>query len=162
MKKLLIVLFISMSLMAMQDASSATLTLANGFGGLLTTQGPAGTVAGSSSGAPSTVFGTVLPFSSWALSVSEATTVKFDFSDNAVSSVLDSTLRTGDFTLSLAAGVYNFILNPSSANSGFTFEINASNAVGQVPVPAAAWLFGSALLGLAGVIRRKSQPALAA
>jgi len=162
MKKFVFALFLSIGLIATQAASAATLTLANGFGGLLTTQGPAGAVAGSSSGSPTTVFGTVLPFSSWALSVSEAATVKFDFSDNAVTSIIDTTTRTGDFTLTLAAGVYNFILNPSSANSGFRFEISASDVVGEVPVPAAAWLFGSALLGLAGVIRRKSQPALAA
>jgi hypothetical protein len=27
--------------------------------------------------------------------------------------------------------------------------------IGVVPVPAAAWLFGSALLGLGGLVRRK-------
>lgn len=38
-----------------------------------------------------------------------------------------------------------------------TTTINFSvNGVSEVPVPAAAWLFGSALIGLAGVGRRKS------
>lgn len=161
MKKLYIVV-LSLGLMALQPAVAATLTLSNGFGGLLATQGPAAIVAGSSAGTPSTVFGTVLPFSSWALSVSEATAVRFDFSDNAVSSIIGATTRTGDFTLNLAAGVYNFMLNPSSPNARFNFEISSSAVVGEVPVPAAAWLFGSALLGMAGFVRRKSQPAHAA
>lgn len=42
-------------------------------------------------------------------------------------------------------------------NAAFDFTtINATN-VPQVPVPAAAWLFGSGLLGLVGVARRRRQ-----
>ena len=34
-------------------------------------------------------------------------------------------------------------------------EVDYTYEVSSVPVPAAVWLFGSALLGLAGVARRK-------
>ena len=43
-----------------------------------------------------------------------------------------------------------------NANFDFT-TINASNVITAVPVPAAAWLFGSGLLGLVGVARRRRQ-----
>jgi len=45
--------------------------------------------------------------------------------------------------------------------AGFDYSGSVSSAffygdkVSQVPVPAAAWLFGTGLLGLAGVARRK-------
>ncbi len=38
---------------------------------------------------------------------------------------------------------------------GFTFGIRTTQALEPVPVPAAVWLFGSGLLGLAGIARRK-------
>jgi hypothetical protein len=47
------------------------------------------------------------------------------------------------------------ILEASTSNGGAIFLDNASLTVSQVPVPAAAWLFGSALLGLMGMARRR-------
>ncbi len=42
------------------------------------------------------------------------------------------------------------------AVAAFTVNLSGDNLrVGQVPVPAAVWMFGSALLGLAGVARKK-------
>ena len=41
----------------------------------------------------------------------------------------------------------------NKGNSGYSWAVRAGD-VSSVPVPAAAWLFGSALLGLAGVKRR--------
>lgn len=56
-----------------------------------------------------------------------------------------------------ATGTVGFLLC-DGANGGscppLTVPINGG--VGVVPIPAAAWLFGSALLGLAGIRRRKS------
>jgi hypothetical protein len=40
--------------------------------------------------------------------------------------------------------------------AGFNFNIN-TNMLAPVPVPAAIWLFGSGLLGLIGVARRKAR-----
>ena len=66
----------------------------------------------------------------------------------------------------LASGVSSVVLNTQTlggltdavilgAAPGFTSQIDGLNfEVAAVPVPAAAWLFGSALLGL-GVVRRK-------
>ena len=41
------------------------------------------------------------------------------------------------------------------ADHSISLNLDGSFAVSQVPVPAAAWLFGSALLGLVGLKRRK-------
>lgn len=56
-----------------------------------------------------------------------------------------------------------FIRSLSFEGNNIDLTLNASNnlyvynsiSVSQVPVPAAAWLFGSALVGLAGIKRRK-------
>ena len=57
------------------------------------------------------------------------------------------------FTTTIAAGVHAVgIVNTAAAS----YFINYDNfSLSQVPVPAAAWLFGSGLLGLIGVARRK-------
>lgn len=65
---------------------------------------------------------------------------------------------------SLTAGSFNFLATPAGGfgpylavarfqSTGPTGE--GSDWVGAVPVPAAVWLFGSGLLGLAGVARRR-------
>lgn len=38
---------------------------------------------------------------------------------------------------------------------GYTYNYDISASVSSVPVPAAVWLFGSGLLGLAGIARKK-------
>lgn len=57
-------------------------------------------------------------------------------------------LTAGNYTLIL--GGYDSVANPSLA---YTATISAAAA--PVPLPAAAWLFGSAALGLLGIGRRK-------
>jgi hypothetical protein len=47
------------------------------------------------------------------------------------------------------------ILENSTSNAGAIFLDNASLTVTAVPVPAAVWLFGSGLIGLVGVARRR-------
>ena len=47
------------------------------------------------------------------------------------------------------------ILEASTSNAGSIFLDNASLSVTPVPVPAAVWLFGSGLIGLIGIARRK-------
>lgn len=45
---------------------------------------------------------------------------------------------------------------PTRTKSGFRYDyVHAKWQVSQVPLPAAAWLFGSGLLGLVGMARRK-------
>lgn len=48
----------------------------------------------------------------------------------------------------------HFVFNPTGGYTGSPFLAGAT--VAAVPVPAAAWLLGSGLLGLAGVARRKA------
>ena len=161
MKKYLIALLFGMSLMSMQTASAATLTLEAPFligAGSVVTGGPAETVEGASSGAAIFAFPGVPSFSMWTLTVSEATDVQFDFTGiSSVASLIDGlAFSTTSFIASLAAGTYIFSTT-SAAGTPFTFTAAVSN----VPVPAAVWLFGSAIAGLIGVTRRKSQPTLA-
>ena len=58
-----------------------------------------------------------------------------------------------DFDILLAAGRYSLAL--SSLNAAGTYEFRTS-AVSAIPVPAAAWLFGTALLAFFGFSRRKA------
>lgn len=83
-------------------------------------------------------------------------------------SVTDSFGSTDIF--SMADGFNGDVYKQTSAILTLAFDVNGSNtgsvfvdtfafadtAVNPVPVPAAAWLFASALLGLAGVSRRKA------
>ena len=45
----------------------------------------------------------------------------------------------------------------STTSNGITALSTYNIAVAEVPVPAAAWLFGSALLGLTGIARRRAR-----
>jgi hypothetical protein len=51
-------------------------------------------------------------------------------------------------------GIYVTSFKVTAKGSGTAFRISSLN-VTEVPVPAAAWLMGSGLLGLAGVARRR-------
>jgi len=77
--------------------------------------------------------------------------VVFSFGSTAISTPVSG--------LFLETGVYSVIISASSVVSGaigfpetYTFGVDAA----AVPLPAAVWLFGSALMGLFGASRRKS------
>lgn len=82
----------------------------------------------------------------------------FSFSMSSVASVFQNDtflLLSGAGTVSKSgfdttAGTWEF----SAQTSGNTFSWSSSSAV--VPVPAAVWLFGSGLLGLIGIARKKA------
>jgi hypothetical protein len=61
-------------------------------------------------------------------------------------------LYNGALTL-LFAATDNGVGSPFTSTS--VFSGNVVNSPAPVPLPAAAWLFGSALVGLAGVLRKK-------
>lgn len=160
MKKYFIALLFAVSSLSMQTASAATLTLGNYIGGSVVTA-TGSTVSGTATGAPTAFFG--MPFSSWSLNVSDTGLVNFNLSGTTSfismiggnGSILD--FNTTSFSTVLAAGNYLFAVLPSSANQPYNLSINS-----VVPVPAAVWLFGSAFLGMLGLVRRKSQPGFAA
>ena len=62
-----------------------------------------------------------------------------------------------DFDILLAAGRYSLALSSLKDAGTYEFTTNAVSAVSTVPVPAAAWLFGTALFAFFGVSRRKNR-----
>ncbi len=60
---------------------------------------------------------------------------------------------TGDFAASWTSPVVGGAFN--GQDGSWTITGNAAAATSAVPVPAAVWLFGSGLVGLAGVARRR-------
>jgi hypothetical protein len=51
---------------------------------------------------------------------------------------------------------YTNIQSIGSSNGNGQFYLNVANVAAPVPLPAAIWLFGSALIGFIGISRRKS------
>jgi hypothetical protein len=80
----------------------------------------------------------------------------FDYS-NWASGQPAFTTGTVDF------GLYDISLNGWAVTSNGTLQVSSvfSAPISGVPVPAAAWLFGSGLIGLAGVARKNRNSLLA-
>jgi hypothetical protein len=87
--------------------------------------------------------------------------------------VWTGTFHTGaaytSFTLGASNVIYgdahllsSWVVNTSAPNNNMysLYGVSQEIIVGAVPAPAAAWLFGSGLLGLAGMARRKQQGAI--
>ncbi|MCX2980977.1 VPLPA-CTERM sorting domain-containing protein [Halieaceae bacterium IMCC14734] len=69
-----------------------------------------------------------------------------------------STLPVGEAPAPGTNPIFSVDINTGGSWSTFTpgiVNINATATLSPVPLPAAAWLFGSALLGLAGVSRKR-------
>ena len=73
--------------------------------------------------------------------------------------MLASTDAVGGTAASNAAdGIMGLPMPQNGPFAGFNANFNANLApVSTVPVPAAVWLFGSGLLGLVGIARRKKK-----
>lgn len=72
----------------------------------------------------------------------------------------DGYVPTGEFGALNPVGTYAFLFPDNGSwledpSSDFAFQVGGT--VSAVPVPAAVWLFGSGLIGLAGIARRKSR-----
>lgn len=75
--------------------------------------------------------------------------------NDAELALTDTVLATED-DLMMAARWFRTLADGESFSYTQTFEVfNVNNVPSSVPVPAAVWLFGSGLLGLVGVARRK-------
>ncbi|MEQ1559628.1 MAG: VPLPA-CTERM sorting domain-containing protein [Methyloglobulus sp.] len=70
-----------------------------------------------------------------------------------------STAPHGFLTLNDLGINSSFVRVQAIANGPWTFidEVRFSNTISPVPLPAAAWLFTTGLLGMAGFVRRKSR-----
>jgi hypothetical protein len=157
--------------MAIQNASAASLTLANEFGGSVSTA--SGTsVSGAATGEALKVLGVALPFSvsGWSFTLDSDSEVSFAltgglaFSSGVFGnssflppSVYSFSGATG--TALLSAGSYWLAVFSGFGNVGIPYDLTISvddDVNGVVPVPAALWLFGSAMFGLLGFTRRKA------
>jgi hypothetical protein len=69
--------------------------------------------------------------------------------------LLASTDNDGDGTLGIPMAQGGPFYD--NQDGGFNFNFNPQGTMTVVPVPAAVWLFGSGLMGLAGVARRKKK-----
>lgn len=156
MKKLFIALLFTLCTTAMQNAAAASLSLSliDGTGSVITSSGSEVSGSGSS-----------------------ATLWKVDLSGLASNEIADLVLDTtihgpisffasgflGTNGIGVGNGSYNLVIWLLPTTSSYNFDIDLENIrVSEVPVPAALWLFGSALLGVMGASRRKSRAGLAA
>jgi hypothetical protein len=62
----------------------------------------------------------------------------------------------GDISLSSASGIYNQYIYDGGTITGVSAITSGSITANVVPIPAAVWLFGSALAGLGWMRRRKT------
>ncbi len=110
----------------------------------------------------------------WSLDVTEnpGANISLSFTDFTVANIFDVSFTGGSglaftstgansylFTGPLTTGTYNISLsgNTSGLFGGlYRIELNATPTAAPVPLPPAALLFGSALVGLAGLKRKKS------
>ena len=85
----------------------------------------------------------------------------FDWNNNPLIPVLNIMTCTGFTTGAACVGTGTPMQTPPFAGQApaFTGVVTNSSATSPVPVPAAAWLFGSGLVGLAGVARRNKKKA---
>jgi len=67
--------------------------------------------------------------------------------------------ETGPLVTTAFGAIWDFQISPGTVfpYQDWKLTINTSGSIGAVPVPAAAWLFGSALLALAGWNRRRER-----
>jgi hypothetical protein len=162
MKKYFIALLFGVSLMSMQTASAAMLTLTQLLGGGASVGSGTDSVTGSSLDNPMINPNNI---SNWSLELSDLGSsgladLDFDWNPDGLLGFEYAFSGPKDLK-NLVAGEYFFSIFPSVGDVHYDFSFTATD-VSQVPLPAAVWLFGSALLGLVGVTTRKSQANLAA
>lgn len=162
MKKTIVALLVT-GIIWSQSISAATLTLINGSGGVVL-GGLGATVTGESDQSNQ------WNISEWLLNVagvhfSNKVVVNYSFSsvapNNKVVALFDGNFITDGDNLKLANGDHYLAMFPLDLNFSdgdfydqpYQFSFTSTDVeVAQTPIPAAIWLFGSALVG---VMRRK-------
>ena len=127
------------------DGSGSNITAAWDFFGNQGTNFSASTV--------SAVNDTTIDMSGWRVAWGEVPEI--NMGSGGTGTIACGTCNIGDgFVLDYAAVV------PDGDPSGFggvLYELHLEGTITAVPIPAAVWLFGSGLLGLAGVARRRNK-----
>ena len=94
-----------------------------------------------------------ITFANWSMTILENGSQIWNSGDQSGNQFL-----TASISMSPASSIYNIILNGTSTQLG-GFNVKFAyppEAIGEVPLPAAVWLFGSVLLG-GLAMRRRSQ-----
>jgi hypothetical protein len=79
------------------------------------------------------------------------------FPESTTDAISEQSNASGTFTPGgMKSGSFSLDLEGSSGYFDITANARTSSFVNAVPVPAAVWLFGSGLLGLVGVAKRKT------
>jgi hypothetical protein len=163
MKKLLVVLSLAMAAFSFQ-ASAASLSWGaiSGTSANTTSGGTTGSLFGSESGLKSNV----LVNASWEFLLDASSQIVINISSLKVIPTWLTTVELDGVAMTQVGGptnggwIFDGVLGAGShiitlggltngANSGYQLNV-------QTPIPAAVWLFGSALMGLTGMKRRKS------
>ena len=98
---------------------------------------------------------TAIDFSGWRVAWGEVAAIDMGGGGNATISCgtcVDGSAYTLDYSATVPPG------DPSGFG-GVVYALHLEGTVSQVPVPAAVWLFGSGLIGLVGVSRRRKKVA---
>lgn len=101
-----------------------------------------------------------IPIATTAWNTTANCTTNIDCIGNEVSGILplvyDNAINDNDYTANDGGGIGGSpLLDGPFQGLSFTLEMTDMTFVPEVPVPAALWLFGSGLLGLIGVTRRR-------
>jgi len=95
--------------------------------------------------------GTTLDFSGWVMRLGGSEDYNLGTQQNIASYTFDGTNYTLDYYWDLSDNGNN----PLGSLEVYDYHLHLEGVVSSVPIPAAAWLFGSGLLGLVGMARRK-------
>lgn len=95
--------------------------------------------------------GTTLDFSGWVMILSGSEDYSLGTQQNIANYTFDGTNFTLDYYWDLSDNGNN----PLGSLEVSNYHLHLEGTVSHVPIPAAAWLFGSGLLGLVGMARRK-------
>ncbi len=161
MKKYLMVAFFAIACMSIQKVFAATLSLSN-------VTNTTSTNLGVTQASGVTVSAALQGVSVWAVELSGLGSsgladLDFSITVKGVPKLFLPYFNVPDIT-SLTAGTYflTVIALPGAITYDFTISATEISGSGVVPVPAALWLFGSALAAVFGVSHRKRRIALAA
>jgi hypothetical protein len=170
MKKILFSLMLLMTLMSAQAVSAATLKWTSLASGAVNTNDNASTITASYGfGTSSGSFTHDYNFSATPASNVTGLVIELLHENFTISSItLDNIAMTFNSALQRWVGTGKFVTNhalhiagsTSTSAQQYLLNISTNDATSPVPVPAAIWLFGSALIGLTGLLRRKTAAAV--